>query len=184
MPGPPLEKPYKAGLIICGDAGGAGGICGAGHLAASYVIPVLEKALAGFAQARFPRMWGQRIAEGKKKSGEKLPTMELSEFSPTRIMHWSTGAGFPAQYNCTIDEMVENMRLAATPHVMGAPNPEKCGEFGYVELGAWIIATKISHLMNLYGPYLRDPNVFPLILKWIQRNQESFNKTKVIDHPF
>jgi flavin-dependent dehydrogenase len=188
MPGPPLEKPSMAGLIICGDAGGAGGICGAGHFAARYVIPLLEKgdvskkALAGFAEARSSR--SQLIAESQKKSGDKLATTELSEFAATRIMHWSTGAGFPEQYNCTIDEMVENMRLAATPHVMGAPNPEKCGEFGYVELGSWIIATKISHLMNLYGPFLRDPNVFPIILKWIQRNQQSFDKTKVIDHPF
>ena len=27
MPGPPLRKPYNAGLVICGDAGGVGSIC-------------------------------------------------------------------------------------------------------------------------------------------------------------
>ena len=59
MPGPPLKKPYMAGLIICGDAGAVGGICGSGHLAAQFVIPLLEKgdvseeALSGFAAARF-----------------------------------------------------------------------------------------------------------------------------------
>jgi len=190
MPGPPLERPYMAGLIICGDAGGVGGICGAGHLAASYVIPLLErgdvseKALAGFAQARFLRGFRSESDESKKKSAKDRSTIELSEVSPTRIMHWSTGAGLIEQYKCSIDEMVENMRLAATPHVMGAPSPEKCGEFGYIELGAWIIATKINHLMNVYGPFLQDARVFPLILKWIQKNQQSFNQTKIIDHPF
>jgi len=188
MPGPPLKKPFMAGLIICGDAGGVGGICGAGHLTATYVTPFLEKgdvseeALAGFAKARFP--WGLRSesAERKDKSADSTP--ELSEISPTRIVHWSTGAGFIERYKCSIDEMVENMRLGAVPHVMGAPSPEKCGEFGYLELGAWIIASKINHLMNLYGPFLQDPKMFPRILKWVQKNQESFNQTKVIDHPF
>jgi len=51
-------------------------------------------------------------------------------------------------------------------------------------MGAWIIAIKINHLVNLYGPILQDPNMFPLILKWVQKNQQSFNETKVYDHPF
>ena len=60
MPGPPLKKPYMAGLIICGDAGAVGGICGAGERAANYVIPLLKKgdlseeALSGFKTGRFP----------------------------------------------------------------------------------------------------------------------------------
>ncbi len=64
------------------------------------------------------------------------------------------------------------------------PSPEKCGEFGYVEMGAWLIATKISHLLKLYGPILQDPNMFPQILKWVQRNEQSFNEKKVFDHRF
>ena len=112
------------------------------------------------------------------------PTKELSEVSPVRIVHWSAGAGYMQKFNCSIDEMVENMRLAAVPHIMGAPSPEKCGEFGYVELGAWIVAIKINHLLNLYGPILQDPNMFPQILKWVQKNQQSFNENKVYDHPF
>ena len=183
MPGPPLEKPYMAGLIICGDAGAVGGICGSGHLAAQYVIPVLEKgdvsekALAGFTTARF--RWRRDTEKEKDRT-----TFELSELSPTRLMHWSTGAGFIEQYKCTVDEMVENMRLGASPVILGAPNPEKCGEFGYMELGAWIIATKINYLLGMYGTFLQNPTMFPLIMKWVQKNQESFSKNKVFDHPF
>jgi flavin-dependent dehydrogenase len=183
MPGPPLKKPYMAGLIVCGDAGAVGGLCGAGHLAARYVTPLLERgdvsedALSGFTEARF--RW--RIDSEKIKSDT---TFELSELSPTRLMHWSTGAGFIEQYKCTIDEMVENMRLGASPLILGAPNPEKYGEFGYIELGAWIIATKINYLMSMYGTFLQNPKMFPLIVKWIQKNQESFNQNKVFDHPF
>jgi hypothetical protein len=99
-------------------------------------------------------------------------------------MHWSTGAGFIEQYKCTVDEMVENMRLGASPIILGAPNPEKCGEFGYIETGAWIIATKINYLLSMYGTFLQNPSMFPLIMKWVQKNQESFNKNKVFDHPF
>jgi hypothetical protein len=80
--------------------------------------------------------------------------------------------------------MVENMRLAAVPHIMGAPDPEKCGEFGYLDMGAWIVAVKISHLLKLYGPILEDPKIFPLIMKWIEKNDQSFNENKVFDHPF
>ena len=184
MPGPPLKKPYMAGLIVCGDAGAVGGICGAGHLAADYVIPFLEKgdvsekALSGFAQARFARF---RVGALKSDSGA---TIELSEFSPTRLMHWSTGAGFIEQYKCTVDEMVENMRLAGPPVILGAPSPQKVGEFGYVDLGAWTIATKINYIMTMYAPYLQNPAIFPVILKWIQKNQASFNQNKIFDHPF
>lgn len=183
MPGPPLKKPYMAGLIICGDAGAVGGICGSGHLAAQFLIPLLEKgdvsekALSGFATARF--RW-QRQSDKEKDSS----TFELSELSPTRLMHWSTGAGFIEQYQCTVDEMVENMRLGASPIILGAPNPEKCGEFGYIETGAWIIATKINFMLSMYGTFLQNPSLFPLIMKWVQKNQESFNKNKVFDHPF
>lgn len=186
LPGPPLKQPYKKGLIICGDAGAVGGICGAGERAAQYVIPLLEKndlseeALAGFATARFP--WGLDRDGGK--SEKNRPTRELSEVSPTRIVHWSAGAGYVEKFNCSMEEMVENMRLAAVPHVMGTPSPEKCGEFGYVEMGAWLIAVKINHLLSLYGPILQDPAMFPRILKWVQRNQESFNQRRVFDHPF
>ncbi len=186
LPGPPLKKPYKKGLIICGDAGAVGGICGAGERAAQYVIPLLERndlseeALAGFAAARFP--WGVDRDQGK--SVKDRPTKELSEVSPTRIVHWSAGAGYVEKFNCSMEEMVENMRLAAVPHVMGTPSPEKCGEFGYVEMGAWLIAVKINHLLSLYGPILQDPAMFPRILKWVQRNQESFNRNRVFDHPF
>lgn len=190
MPGPPLKKPYVAGLIICGDAGAVGGICGAGERAAQYVIPLLEKgdvskeALAGFITARLPERLRGFANSTDKKHGKDKPTVELSEVSPTRIIHWSTGAGYMEKYHLNVDEMVENMRLAAIPHVMGTPSPEKCGEFGYIDMGAWIIAVKINHLMNLYGPILQDPNMFPQILKWIQRNQQSFNQNKVFDHPF
>jgi len=186
LPGPALKKPYKKGLIICGDACGVGGICGAGERAAQFIIPLLERgdvseeALAGFATARFP--WGLRLDE--VESVKNKPTKELSEVSPTRIVHWSTGAGYVEKFNCTMEEMVENMRLAAVPHVMGAPSPEKCGEFGYVEMGAWLIAVKINHLLTLYGPILQDPAMFARILKWVQRNQESFNQNRVFDHPF
>ena len=186
MPGPALKKPYMNGLIICGDAGGVGGICGAGELAAHYVTPLLERGdvseegLAGFTMARYP--WGLRLDE--HVSVKDKSTKELSEVSPTRIVHWSTGAGYMEKYQCSVDEMVENMRLAAVPHVMGTPSPEKCGEFGYVEMGAWLIAVKINHLMKLYGPILQDPNMFPRILKWVQKNQHSFNQNRVFDHPF
>jgi len=186
MPGPPLNKPYMNGLIICGDAGGVGGICGAGERAAQYVTPLLERedvseeALAGFVTARFP--WGLRRDDSVSKKDKA--TRELSEVSPTRIVHWSAGAGYMEKYQCSLDEMVENMRLVAIPHVMGTPSPEKCGEFGYVEMGAWLIAVKINHLMNLYGPILQDPNMFPRILKWIQKNQQSFKQNRIFDHPF
>jgi hypothetical protein len=189
MPGPALKKPYMAGLIVCGDAGAVGGLCGAGQLAAKYVSPLLEKgdvseeALAGFATARFPRGLGFANT-ADEKHGKNKPTVELSEVSPTRIVHWSTGAGYIEKYQCSMEEMVTNMQLAAVPHIMGAPSPEKCGEFGYVEMGAWIVAIKISHLMNLYGPILQDPNMLPRILAWVQKNQQSFNQNKVFDHPF
>lgn len=185
LPGPPIKKPYMSGLIICGDAGAAGGICGAGHLAAQYVIPLLakgdvsEEALAGFANARFR----SRMQSGNKPAA-KGATRELAEYSPTRLMHWSTGAGYIEQFKCNIDQMVENMRLATSPIILGAPSPDKCGEFGYVELGAWLIASKINHILELYGPFLQSPTMFPLILKWIQKNQQSFKQTKVFDHPF
>ncbi|MCK5421276.1 MAG: hypothetical protein KAJ08_03895, partial [Deltaproteobacteria bacterium] len=68
--------------------------------------------------------------------------------------------------------------------ILGAPNPEKVGEFGYVDLGAWIIATKINYIMTLYGRFLKNPKMFARILAWVQRNQESFEKNKVFDHPF
>lgn len=184
LPGPPLKKPYMAGLIICGDAGAVGGICSTGEKAAAYVAPLLEKgdlseeALAGYTGARHRTTFGEEISKKNK------PTKELSEVSPVRIVHWSTGAGYIEKYGCSIDEMVENMRLAAVPHVMGAPSPEKCGEFGYTELGAWLIAVKINHLLNLYGPILQDPEMFAQILKWVGKNQQSFNETKVFDHPF
>jgi len=190
MPGPPLKKPYMAGLIICGDAGAVGGICGAGERAAHFVSPLLEKgdvsekALAGFTTARFPERLRGFVNLIDKKHGKNKSTVELSEVSPTRIVHWSTGAGYMEKHQCSIDEMVENMRLAAVPHVMGAPSPKKCGEFGYIELGAWLIAVKINHLLNLYGPILQDPVMFPQILKWVQKNQQSFNDNKVFDHPF
>jgi len=99
-------------------------------------------------------------------------------------MHWSTGAGFIEQYKCTVDEMVENMRLAGPPVILGAPSPQKVGEFGYVDLGAWTIATKINYIMTMYAPYLQNPTIFPVILKWIQKNQASFNQNKIFDHPF
>jgi flavin-dependent dehydrogenase len=183
MPGPPLEKPYMAGLIVAGDAGAVGGICGSGHLAARYVIPLLERgdvseeALSGFTKARFRWL---RDSESEKSSA----TFELSELSPTRLMHWSTGAGFIEQYKCTIDEMVENMRLAASPIILGAPSPEKCGEFGYMEVGAWIIATKINYLMSMYGTFLQNPVMFPVIMKWLNKNLKSFEQNKMFDHPF
>jgi hypothetical protein len=184
MPGPPLKKPYMAGLIVCDDAGGLGSICGPGYYAAQYVTPLLQKdylseqALAGYTTARARRLYEQ------KESKKEKATRELSEVSPTRIVLWSNGAGYMEQYGCTAEEMVENMRLAAVPHVMGAPDPEKCGEFGYLELGAWLIAVKISHLLKLYGPFLQDPKVFPYILKWLERNEASFQEKKVFDHPF
>jgi hypothetical protein len=99
-------------------------------------------------------------------------------------VHWSTGAGYMEKYDCSIDEMVENMRLAAVPHIMGAPNPQKCGEFGYIDMGAWLIAVKMSHLLKLYGPILQDPTMFPQIMKWVQKNEQSFNEKKIFDHPF
>jgi hypothetical protein len=80
--------------------------------------------------------------------------------------------------------MVQNMRLGASPIILGAPSPQKCGEFGYVELGAWIIATKICYLTSMYGTFLQNSAMLPLILKWVQKNQESFNQNKVFDHPF
>jgi len=184
LPGPPLKKPYMAGLIICGDAGAVGGICSTGEKAAQHVVLLLEtgdlseEALAGYTQARF------RTDYGKEESKKDKPTKELSEVSPTRIVHWSTGAGYIEKYNCSIDEMVENMRLVAIPHIMGAPSPEKCGEFGYIEMGAWLIAIKINHLLKLYGPILQDPAMFSQILKWIQRNEQSFNEKRIFDHPF
>jgi flavin-dependent dehydrogenase len=190
MPGPPLKKPYMAGLIICGDAGGMGGLCGAGELAAKYVAPLLEQgdvseqALAGFTMARLPSGLRGFADTSDTKYGKNKTTVELSEVSPTRIVHWSAGAGYVEKYQCSLDEMVANMQLAAVPHVMGAPSPEKCGEFGYIEMGAWLIAVKISHLLKLYGPILQDPNMFPSILKWVQKNQQSFNEKKVFDHPF
>ena len=176
MPGPPLQKPYMDGLIICGDAGGVGGICGQGYIAANYVAPLLEKgdlseeALAGYKTARLLR-------------GVELKS-EHDEVSPTMLYFWTRGAGFGEYHGCSVDEMVENMRIAASPFILGAPRPEKVGEFGYVELGSWIIATKINYILTLYSPFLRSPNIFPRILKWVQKNQESFNKNKVFDHPF
>lgn len=186
LPGPPIPKPYRAGLLICGDAAAVGGICGAGHIAAKYIIPLLEKgnvseeALSGFAKARFPRGLASEDDKAKAEGG----TRELGEVSPTRLMHWSTGAGYIEQFNLTVNEMVENMRIGASPIILGAPNPDKVGEFGYVELGAWLIASKINHILSLYGPFLKSPTVFPLILKWVQRNQDSFNEKKVFDHVF
>ena len=176
MPGPPLKKPYMGGLIICGDAGGLGGICGAGYLAADYVTPLLkegnlsERALSGYKKARLLR-------------GVELPS-EHDELSPTMTYFWTRGAGFGEQHNCSVDEMVENMRIGASPFILGAPNPEKVGEFGYVDLGAWIIATKINYIMTLYGRFLKNPKMFARILAWVQKNQESFEKNKVFDHPF
>jgi len=52
------------------------------------------------------------------------------------------------------------------------------------ETGAWIIATKINYMLSMYGTFLQNPSMFPLIMKWVQKNQESFNKNKVFDHPF
>ena len=185
LPGPPLQKPYMAGLIICGDAGAVGGICSTGEKAARFVTPLLQsdnlsdEALAGYTTARYRT----DIARDEKSKKNK-PTHELSEVSPTRIVHWSTGAGYMEKYDCSIDEMVENMRLAAVPHIMGAPNPQKCGEFGYIDMGAWLIAVKMSHLLKLYGPILQDPTMFPQIMKWVQKNEQSFNEKKTFDHPF
>ena len=173
------------GLIICGDAGAVGGICSTGEKAARYVTPLLqsdnlsEEALAGYTKARYRTDFSR-----DEKSKKNKPTHELSEVSPTRIVHWSTGAGYMEKYNCTIDEMVENMRLAAVPNIMGAPNPDKCGEFGYIDMGAWLIGVKINHLLKLYGPILQDPAMFPQIMKWVQRNEQSFNEKKIFDHPF
>ena len=187
MPGPPLRKPYLAGLIVCGDSGSVGGICLSGYKAARYVTPLLEKnelseeALAGWTTFR---NLTPSDAESDYDSKKNKPTFELSRVSPTRIVHWSTGAGYMEDHGCSLDEMVENMRLAAVPHIMGAPAPEKCGEFGYLEMGAWIVAVKISHLLKLYGPILEDPNVFPQIMKWLQKNERSFKETRVFDHPF
>ena len=176
MPGPPLKKPYKAGLIICGDAGGLGGICGAGYLAANFVTPLLEKgdvsakALAGYKTARLLR-------------GVELSS-EHDELSPTMLYFWTRGAGFGEQHGCSVDEMVENMRIGASPFILGAPDPKKVGEFGYVDLGAWIIATKINYILTLYGRFLQNPKMFSRILAWVQKNQESFDKNKVFEHPF
>lgn len=190
MPGPPLTKPYLAGLVICGDAGGVGSICLPGYKTAQYVAPLLEtddlsdEALSGYNLARGRMSRIIYYNEDKQKSGNNKLTKELSEVSETRIVLWSTGAGYMAKYDCSIDEMVENMRLAAIPHVMGVPDPEKCGEFGYMDMGAWLIAVKINHLLKLYGPILQNPKMFPNILKWFQKNEQSFNEKKTFDHPF
>ena len=76
------------------------------------------------------------------------------------------------------------MRLAGPPVILGAPSPQKVGEFGYIELGAWTIATKINYMLSMYGTYLQNPTMFPLIMKWMQRNIQSFKDNKVFDHPF
>jgi flavin-dependent dehydrogenase len=186
MPGPPLKKPYMAGLVICGDAGGVGSICLPGYKTAQFVAPLLEtgdlseEALVGYLKSRSMRTYEESEYNSKKEKSTK----ELTGVSPTRLVHWSTGAGYMERYGCSLDEMVENMRLSAVPHIMGAPDPEKCGEFGYLEMGAWIVAVKISHLLKLYGPILEDPKIFPQIMKWIEKNDQSFNENKVFDHPF
>ena len=190
LPGPPLEKPYMAGLIICGDAGAVGGLCDAGERASAFLAPLLEKdelseeALSGYGVARLPDIVQKKLKESGEKKGGAIFSKELGEVSPTRIVSWSTGAGYMDKYQCSIEQVVENMRFAAVPHVMGAPSTEKCGEFGYEEMGAWLIAVKINHLMNMYGPIIQDPAMFPRILKWYQKNQQSFNEHKVYDHPF
>jgi len=186
IPGPPLTKPYMAGLVICGDAGGTGSICLPGYKTAQYVAPLLEsddlseEALADYINNRSMR----RYDDSEYKSRKGKSTKELSGVSPTRLVHWSTGAGYMEHYGCSFEEMVDNMRLAAVPHVMGVPNPEKCGQFGYVDMGAWLVAVKINHLLKLYGPILQDPKIFPDILKWFQRNEQSFAEKKTFDHPF
>jgi len=190
LPGPMLPKPYMAGLVICGDAGGVGGLCGAGERAATYVTPLLEKndlsdeALAGFTIERLPEGLKGFANQPDKKYGKDHHTVELAEVSPVRIVHWSAGAGYMEKHQCTMEQVVDNMRMAAIPHIMGTPSPEKTGEFGYVEMGAWLIAVKINHLLNMYGPIMQDPNMFPRILAWFQKNQQSFNENKVYDHPF
>ncbi len=190
LPGPPLEKPYMAGLIICGDAGAVGGLCDAGERAAAFAAPLLEKndlskkALSGFAVARLPDIVQEKLKGADKNKGGAIFSKELGEVSPTRIVSWSTGAGYMDKHQCSMEQVVDNMRLAAVPHVMGAPSPEKCGEFGYEEMGAWLIAVKINHLLNMYGPILQDTNMFPRIVKWVHKNQQSFNENRVYDHPF
>jgi flavin-dependent dehydrogenase len=190
LPGPPLKKPYMAGLLICGDAGAVGGLCDAGERVAAFAAPLLEQnelseeALSGFAVARLPEIVQKKLKGSDKNKGGAIFSKELGEVSPTRIVYWSTGGGYMDKHQCSMEQVVNNMRLAAVPHVMGAPSPEKCGEFGYEEMGAWLIAVKINHLLNLYGPILQDPSMFPRILKWVQKNQQSFNENKVYDHPF
>lgn len=190
LPGPPLKKPYMAGLLICGDAGAVGGLCDAGERVAAFASPLLERnelseeALSDFAVARLPEIVQKKLKGSDKSKGGAIFSKELGEVSPTRLVYWSTGGGYMDKHQCSMEQVVDNMRLAAIPHVMGAPSPEKCGEFGYEETGAWIIAVKINHLLNMYGPILQDPNMFPRILKWIQKNQQSFNENRVYDHPF
>ena len=36
----------------------------------------------------------------------------------------------------------------------------------------------------MYGTFLQNPTMFPLIMKWVQKNQESFSRNKTFDHPF
>ncbi len=190
LPGPPLKKPYLAGLIICGDAGGVGGLCDAGERAATFVTPLLERndlseeALSDFAVARFSEAVQRKLKNNDEIQGGAIFSKELGEVSPTRIVSWSTGAGYMDKHKCSMEQVVDNMRFAAMPHVMGVPSPEKCGEFGYEEMGAWLIAVKINHFLNMYAPILADPDMFPRILKWFQKNQQSFTENKVYDHPF
>jgi hypothetical protein len=190
LPGPPLKKPYMAGLIICGDAGAVGGLCDAGERAASFATPLLEendlseKALSGYTMARLPEIVQRKLKGSDKEKGGPIFSKELGEVSPTRIVSWSTGAGYMDKHQCSMDQVVENMCLAASPHVMGVPSTEKCGEFGYEEMGAWLIAVKINHLLNMYGPIFQDSNMLPRIVKWVQKNQQSFNENGVYDHPF
>lgn len=171
---PSLKKVCMDGLLVVGDAAGTVGVVMHGRQAAQVAIPALEA--GDCSEKRFVK-YQEMIDRFFKRVADRTSAM--------RAMFGFRGPGLVGDTD--VKQMVENMRLAGPPVVYGAPNPKKVGgvEFlAFDEVVAWQIAIKINYLMTMYGPIMQKPEMLPKIIKWVHRNQESFNKKKVWDHPF
>ncbi len=171
---PSLKKVCMNGLLVVGDAAGTVGVVSHGRIAANIAIPALEE--GDYSEKRFVKY--QEILD-------RFLRRVTDRNSAMRAMFGFRGPGIVG--DTEVEEMVENMRLAGPPVVYGAPNPKKVGGAEFLEFDevvAWQIAIKINYLLAMYGPVMQKPEMLPKIIKWISRNQESFNKRKVWDNPF
>jgi electron transfer flavoprotein-quinone oxidoreductase len=162
-----LEKMYMNGLMVVGDAAGC---CDPGamegiHAAAISGLLAAETAAEAISKGDYSE---KTLAQYQKKWEQSVIAQRFKTMGAAYV---KARSGYP------IDKLVENMRLAGPPMMIGSP---RSGRFE--DLTTWNAATKLIQWISSYSHYMQM--LGPEFGEWLKKNLESLRDKGVYAHPW